>query len=374
MWSKFRSFFIQNINDKPLLPTDRNCACCVGQNPLHSPFLNKNQSCINCRNLGRLTELTDSLINQVFSVQCGRYVGMMLTVRSFDHPVPPVLRPTTSILKRLGVSTGEFSVADKWTTSTSVNWIIESIYRADFISLIYTSFQCRDTGFIVTENYKGIQSLTADAVSARDAGMLKPQQVVSIVLQLLNIYYKLSTLSFVHGAIDLDSLAIASQPFATILDGHRISGPFTLKLQKFDESSILRPDGRQFINRTVWDSVNNLSGTGLHSFVAIDNDTPRRGVKVTDFRSAMVFRRLTSVGSVFDYYLWWMALMAYEPFAKVVESDAVLWKMWNIMWRPTDLERLMKTKISDQSSLDGKTLWIDIIDMHRRYIGELASR
>jgi hypothetical protein len=88
----------------------------------------------------------------------------------------------------------------------------------------------------------------------------------------------------------------------------------------------------------------------------------------------MVFRRLTSVGSVFDYYLWWMALMADEPFAKVVESDAVLWKMWNIMWRPTDLERLMKTKISDQSSLDGKTLWIDIIDMHRRYIGELASR
>ena len=398
------------------LAIDENCGCKMGAGDIRSAF-----SCSQCKNLRRIVDFRDGAVDTEFTIKCGKKKGQTMIVRKMAAPMPFLewddeAKSRTSIYLRQyqQLSTcGSISYnpdfkcmsGDSFTTQILINWTLGKIFSdlgMKHIEPLHTAFICNKEGYLL----RNINNSTNIPKKYISNDIINPTISKSIFLQLLVMFKELSKYYFSHGIPSLNSLKFVNEPHDYVYEGTHVTGPITLQLTNFTNSSATFNNVHLFprsvhstmylqrvmfppdiINRTVrmsycdevytcLENASNTCDSNLNNFEDICSPTSVNMYRLTN-STINIYLSMRHIGfplysGSFDFYCFMISLMLNPQYYNSIMADKSLYRLWAMMWTTDDLiiveQRIKQTflpesidYLKNSNYLDENNLVIDII-------------
>lgn len=392
MFSRFRKerdIILESLYENPSLlnnlwreesplSIDRTCQCRVGTGIPRTSFV-----CPQCKNIDRLVGFRNPIVGIPFTVKSGSESGNSVLITEYPgvdlgiklDPVAKVrayaIISQDQGLKMCGTSTvpTEYFSADHLTNTLFQSWIVQKTLQEEGINAYartHTAFVCADKGYLVQEY---ISPGNFDHIK------IDSQTIQTSILQLVSILKALNKIQFTHGHISIDTIVIRPIKTSYIYDGKMIKGKVTLQLTDFEHSSstinnhriFLRAD--QPISQMIIPRVQREEG-----YCGKTDPCTIHTYQVANDNISLFIRHagLPLFPGSFDMYCSMIALMTETDFRTIIMSEPELYRLWAMMWFPSDLliveNRIRSLKIRPTHSdivniLRDLTLRCDVLDL-----------
>jgi hypothetical protein len=331
-----------------LLSVDDNCECCLGQfDP--DAILKSNTRCIECTNLDRITDFDIDIINKPFLVNVGSKKDQNLIINKYPNIPPKIIYSKshkysndhiTNYYNKLSVCDSKLDFKTGYIISDdcSNNYLISAIlnqYTPNAIK-IYTAFSCNNDLYILSENYNPLVLCLAEANNIA---------VSEVILQLLDFFNIAVTLEFTHNDVHLMDIQ-----WSNIRNG-KYSG--TLKLNDFEHSCINYKNIKCIHQNTYSELfmkdepvIYDITTKNINDSYSIYKFNYETGKKILHCRRLGV----NLYSSSLDLYMYLIALCSCKDFYDDLQQDLSLFKVWNSLWNPDELE-ILNLRIAKNWSL-----------------------
>lgn len=368
-----------------LLAADNECRCQMGRGSIRSQF-----SCAQCKNLRRIIDFRQGIVNCPFKLQCGNSAGKSLIVLASEisHPFlnwdddamkrsklfveqyPNLLICGTPNVKNLRCISG-----DKFTIRALIMFMISKMFHDNHLPhcvMMHTAFICNGIGYGLYDmptigNIFDLHRLP----EYHDYGALKVNVSRTIILQLLVILSELSKVNFSHGTPSIYGLIFNKTPVSYLYDEVHITGPITMQISDMWNSSAtfnnshyfsksvkhdMNLESHMFVPEITTRSVSMaycynhdlIPKTGLTSGFCDPQNIPvyRLNESTLDIYTTIRHIGFPLYSGSFDFYCFMISLMCDKAFFNTVMLTPELYRLWSMMWLIEDIHDIENT-ISD---------------------------
>jgi hypothetical protein len=386
------------------LAIDNNCRCRMGKGDIRSAF-----SCAQCKNLRRVVDFKDNATSRPFTLQCGKDAGRCMIAYS-DNVAAPFLQWDEASALRSQLYVEEYRslltcgtpditgmrcvTGDTFTIRTLVSWMVQQTLGAlPHYNVLHTAFICRSVGYSLYDNPSignmfelhkikkyhvdpsPVEHIKAQSI---DYAPLSSAVTRTIVMQLIVALSELRKIHFSHGSPSIASLVFEDEPVSYSYNKVKVTGPVTLKLINFWNSSMTVNNVHYFsknsdselylarsmfapniVTRSVTECASNTCATSEAQVYRLTNST------IHIFNAMRHIGFPLYIGS-FDFYCFMISLMCDISFYESLMKDSALSAVWNSMWQPEDLPGIVQQiKIAHEMEGQGISIEKQAVDILR---------
>lgn len=331
-----------------VLSSDPECQCGVGTKEAQS-----RARCPMCRNIGRLTTLSENTLKLPFAIECGREEGKKLSLMQFPRVQPSVKLTERSnyiarhiLAKCSGYASCEpdvlkhqdigYYALDEFTNGALASFLLERILSQDrldrHIIKVYQAFICGKDGYYLQE---GVTGHNLDQIT------WTPELARGVARQLLLVLYKLAPYNFTHGHPHYLSLYLDQKPLYEKYGQLTVASPYTLKLTRFGNSALSTSYHSRFFASSPY--TESYLGKAIHLPQIV---TEKKGKvhyyklnkEISTFFLQLRYGGVPLYPHSFDYYSFMVSLMSLPDFRESFKDDM----LWKAMWTPEDHVEVMK--------------------------------
>jgi len=351
----------QKIDVWEYLSLDRECLFSMGKRcrlPLNALCeCNDANSCMTnfhicpmCKNMKRIIDFSKIHPKEPFLIECGENVGSFLIYTE----TPIRLHSSSEESKTLN--------NDSFTNCLLIHYFLqEEVGDIPTIPIVHVGFVCGDKGYTLAENtpltFKNIQVYPEFLEAAEPNGKLSPTSKVdarrpfsgelgeSILMQLLAALKFLSKYNFSYGTPSYSSIKFKKEPVSYVVLGVHISGPISLKICNFENSSIdVGNDSKKshlnlrLLNKSSLGELEAKRSPKVKEEKTYKIKNPDRDPKdavITSYRKSM-----GEPNNSFDLYKFMIVLMSDRTFYISIVSNPKTLALWKDMWLPSEYEAI----------------------------------
>lgn len=324
------------------------CNSCMG----HNNILYNIASCLNCENLGSISDFREKCDDKVFVVEHGNLYNENLIIKYYPNSFGIVeyfseLRKIFEQDKKTS-NINYLSSSDDFTNSYICYLIIDN-YMKNVITEMFGGFYCRNNAFQLQENGSKLSSLNKFFTNSED--------LVDIIIQLISILRDLKPLSFSHGNPIYSNMIIKTSDRND--DGFHKN---TLKLTNLNNSGVTLNDTRFFRKRIINKKI-----------ISVESDN---GFFYLNSNAIDIYESIISNGEVIypcvlDFYCFVISILCNKEFKYMLMNNEFFSNnIFERMFIPEEY-LLIQNSIPDNSKIDflgcldilqGKYLREDILE------------
>jgi len=337
-----------------ILSRDEACQCRLGKGDVYG-FAR----CPQCCNIGRLTTLQTTTVEEPFMLECGRRVGHHLMLSQFDEVNSFTKKKDLpyTITRRLLTQCQEYQAcepninnnqkttyiaSDEFTNGALASFLLEQVLTPEelhkHIVKMETAFICGENGYYLLERPDLGSFTTLDLTGDVARG---------IILQLLTLLNRLCRYDFTYGKPGVAPLMFSDEPCSFRYKGVLVSCPYTLKLYDFTNAALtFKGEAGPVRVYSTNPRVEAFAKEAIHLPVIA---TERDGVVyyILNADTTNLFLNLRYMGVAlyvhsFDFYCFFVGLMADKAFYDLVIKDEFLLSIWMALWKPEDYPIIME--------------------------------
>ena len=342
-------------------------------------------ACSQCKNLKKLVRLNRGAIGKPFLIECGSLAGTSLLITKVPITIPHLKRDNVALsrakfykqqyskLKSCGTpEVTSVICGDAFTLETLVTWRVNKLFEDNGMNhspILHTAFVCGDSGYFLSEVCEIARSMSVETVK-------------SIITQLIVILKVLSEISFSHGNPIGNSLLFCKEPVSYEYDGVVVSGPVTLKITDFSNSS-MTVNGAHYFPENVKNQLkasDNMFVPEIFRKDIVPTYCSTEEGKTCEISSAVLYKLSSKTMDLynairhigfplysgsFDFYCFIVGLMSSKDFREAVLNDDDLRRLWYMIWIDEDLVKVEKELEENNGVLNilhNKELRCDVLD------------
>lgn len=341
-----------------LLCSDSDCKCRVGTYDQEN-VLKSYARCVQCTQLGRITDFNYNIINRPFKVNAGKLPGRYLVLEQRANYVPEIrladqyrlsAKHITEYYQSLSVCDSieeeniKYLISDPMTNNFLISLIINGNLKGGFTQTqsefvgdavnLHTIYQCGSDGYTLADSNLSI----SEYVAFLDNADLPVKEIWKDLIQVLD---RLTLYNFMH-----NNPTIKAIQFDLIEQ--------KIKLCNFEDSSLkfgnlkllsLTTTSNLYIkNEPIYEEIESQM-VGDNLCYSFNYET---GIKILHLRRLGVCLYNTS----FTLYCFLIALMSQPEFYRSLNPEA--WTIWKKLWRSEEYDVLDKRlKLNQQKTVVG---------------------